>query len=198
MVESEDNGTAATTESNAGAGSGCSRLFSTVFFAAVCALLSVLVFYTVYMFATAGPRLPEIDQAALDEARDAWRQNGPSDYNIEVAVTGPRAAVYRVEVRGGKATKALRDGDPLTDARTLGTWSVPGMFDTLQLDVDHIDKPIEINARESHFVSPRAEFNSQYGYPSRYRRIEWGSNMEAGWEVSVFEVVKPGNSTASN
>ena len=153
---------------------------------AACALLSALVIYAVYAFSTAGPRLPEIDQSQLDGARQKWQQNGPASYDITIAVSGTRAAVYHVEVRNRQAVRATRDGDALKDPRTLGTWSVPGMFDTMQSDVDHINEPIQISARESHRVSPQAEFDARYAYPRRYRRIEWGSSIEVGWEVTEF------------
>jgi len=156
----------------------------------VCALLTVVVYVVVYAFVTAGPRLPEVDQQRLDEARQTWQEHGPDRYNIEVTVTGPRAAVYRVEVRDGEAVSATRDGSPLKDRRTMGTWSVPGMFDTIQSDVDHAEEPIQVSPRESHYVSPRAQFHPQYAYPQQYRRIEWGSDLEAGWEVTAFEIVE--------
>ena len=164
---------------------GCSGRFLAIMLGAFLAMLTLLA----YLFFTAGPRLGEVDQTRLDKAQQLWKRNGPANYDIEVAVTGPRAAVYRVEIREGNAVTAMRDGSPLKDARTLGTWSVPGMFDTMQSDVDHASEPIQINARESHFVSPRAEFHPQYGYPQRYRRIEWGSDMEVGWEVTEFLLV---------
>ena len=160
---------------------------SAVIWGAIAALLSAVVIWVIFAFATAGPRLPEIDQAQLDAARQKWKANGPSDYDITVAVSGTRAAVYHVEVRDGKAIQATRDETPLTDPRTLGTWSVPGMFDTMQSDVDHIDQPIQISEKESHHVSPRAEFHPELGYPIRYRRIEWRSNIEVGWEVTDFQ-----------
>ena len=98
-----------------------------------------------------------------------------------------------MEVRNGQAVRATRDGDELKDPRTLGTWSVPGMFDTMQSDVDHITEPIPISARESHRVSPQAEFDTQYAYPRRYRRIEWGSSIEVGWEVTEFQPRESGD-----
>ena len=133
---------------------GCSRHLGAIALAALCAIATL----AVYVFFATGPRLPEIDQAKLDEAAARWEVNAPESYNVTVAVTGPRAAQYYVEVRDGKATKALRDGSPLTDARTMGTWSVPGMFDTIQADVEHATEPIQISAKESHYVSTRAKF----------------------------------------
>ena len=162
---------------------------SPIFWGLVCSALTLLVVWAVYAFTNAGPRLPAIDQQKLDEARATWKQHGPANYDITVNVRGTRAAIYHVEVRDGEAIRATRDGDPLTDDRTLGTWSVPGMFDTMQSDVDHIDEPIQVNAREAHHVTPCAIFDPACGYPSHYRRIEWGSSVEVGWEVTEFAIV---------
>ena len=155
---------------------------------AACALLTAVVIWAIYAFVSAGPRLPEIGQAKLDAARQKWKQNGPANYDITIAVTGTRAAIYQVEVRNGQAVRATRDGDELKDPRTLGTWSVPGMFDTMQSDVDHITEPIPISAREANRESPEAD-----AYPRRYRRIEWGSSIEVGWEVTEFQPRESGD-----
>lgn len=145
--------------------------------------------YTLWRSLPSGPRLAEIDRASFDAARAKWKASGPASYDIQIAVEGLQRAVYRVQVRDGKAVSATRNDAPLTDPRTIGTWSVPGMFDTIASDVEHSEEPIEISARESHYVSPRALFDEQYGYPARYRRIEWGSNVEASWTVTEFRFV---------
>src|SRR5687768_4933472 len=51
-----------------------------------------------------GDALPEMTPADYLAARDKWRANAPPDYDIEVQVSGVRAATYRVEVRDGEAT----------------------------------------------------------------------------------------------
>ncbi len=150
----------------------------------------VMIAYSLWTSMPSGPRLAEINRASFDAARAKWKANGPANYDIEVAVEGLQKAVYRVQVRDGKAVSATRNGAPLTDPRTIGTWSVPGMFDTIASDVEHSEEPIEINSRESHYVTPLAAFDEQYGYPARYRRIEWGSDVEASWTVTDFRIVR--------
>lgn len=138
-----------------------------------------------------GPRLPEIDQASLDAARKLWRDAGPSDYDIEVQVEGSQPAVYRVSVRGGTAASATRNGAPLDNPRTFATWSVPGMFGTVQSDVDHRRQPIQLGPHEEHFVTPLGRFDPTYGYPAAYRRIEWGGDVEVTWRVVSFQPQTP-------
>lgn len=132
------------------------------------------------------PRLtPELFRAAVEK----WKRGGPRDYDIEVQVTGSQPATYYVEVRGGEARLALRNGRPLTQRRTFSTWSVPGMFATMARDVDALERHAAGQADASTpEVNLRATFDARYGYPARYRRIQYGSSVEVEWHVVRFEV----------
>jgi hypothetical protein len=127
-------------------------------------------------------------------ARDRWRANGPKDYDVEIKVSGPQAATYRVQVRGGLAQAAWRNGHPLQQRRTFGTWSVDGMFSTIARDIDVLERraagQADINETE---LILRAEFDPQHSYPRIYKRIEWGSRRgstatTAEWVVEEFRV----------
>jgi hypothetical protein len=164
---------------------GDSRL-AAIFAGAALALLTV----SIYFYWRSGPRLAEIDDARLAAAREQWKQQGLASYDMEVTVSGRQAAVYRVEVRDGKVTNATRNGSPLRDERTLGAWSVPVMFDTIAVDLQAAKNPIRINPREVQRVAPLGVFHPQFGYPERYRRVQWGADMDAAWVVTSFQVVK--------
>jgi hypothetical protein len=165
-------------------GSG-SRLLA-IFAGAALALVTV----SIYFYWRSGPRLGEIDDARLAAARELWKQHGPASYDIEVTVSGPQAAVYRVEVRDHLVKVATRNGSPLRDQRSLGAWSVPVMFDTIAVDLRAAKNPIRINPKEVQGVTPLGVFHPQYGYPERYRRVQWGADMDASWVVTSFHVVK--------
>jgi hypothetical protein len=125
----------------------------------------------------------------LDAARERWRSNGPRDYNLDVHVTGLRAADYHVEVRDGRPQRATIDGRPLRDPRTLGTWSVPGMFSTIGSDVQHVEQRDKQANPRSARLTLRADFDPRYGFPRRYHRMEWGeagSDQEVTWQVTGF------------
>ncbi len=140
-----------------------------------------------------GDPTPPLTPAIFDAAHERWKAAAPPSYDIEVRVTGPQAATYRVEVRDGKPQAAFRNGQPLTTRRTFGTWSVPGMFGTMSRDVDAI-----ANAAAEHKQMPlilRAEFDAKYAYPARYRRIDNGSrkggdSIAVAWDVTEFRVTK--------
>jgi hypothetical protein len=117
-----------------------------------------------------------------------------------VAVAGRQAARYYVEVRAGEVRVATRDGQPLRQERTRGTWSVPGMFGTIQTDIANLEKQ---QAGTADPTTPqlllRGVFDPQLGYPVRYLRTElrkWGNNLEVSWEANL-EVVGPSSEEES-
>lgn len=151
--------------------------------------LGVVVTLIVFRWQYADP-FPEITPADFQAARQRWEQQGPQNYNIEVQVTGTRAATYRVQVRDGAATAAWINATPLPQQRTWGTWSVRGMFGTIARDIDALERRAAGQADKSTpRLTLRAEFDERTGYPIRYRRIQWGSPVEVTWEVTQFEVL---------
>jgi hypothetical protein len=133
---------------------------------------------------------PTLTPEIFRQARAQWREAEPASYDIEIRVTGAQPAVYRVEVRDGEPQAAWRNGNPLLARRTFGTWSVPGMFGTMSRDVEAVERH-EQGKADPHAprLTLRAEFDSEYGYPARYRRIQWGSSVEVAWEVTEFRVI---------
>jgi len=138
---------------------------------------------------------PRLTSELLAAARKRWDAAAPANYDVEVRVSGPQAATYRAEVRGGEARAAWRNGKPLSSARTFGTWSVPGMFSTIGRDIEAVQRRAEGRAPPgSPELILKAEFDHEYSFPRRYRRIEWGSRkgstaVAASWEVVEFRVV---------
>lgn len=131
---------------------------------------------------------PPLTRARFDEAKQRWQQHGPANYDIEIRVDGRQKANYAVSVRDGDVTAATRDGSPLTQRRTQDTWSVPGMFDTMRVDLENIEKRTQGKADASTpHVRARVEFDTRLGYPKRFVRIEEtkrDGNFEVYWEVT--------------
>lgn len=152
--------------------------------------LATLVFFALQYRDPTPPLTPEIFNAALTR----WKAAAPPNYDIEIRVTGPQAATYRAQVRGGKPHAAWRNDAPLTSLHSLGTWSVPGMFGTISRDIEAIERRAAGRAMPgSPELILKAEFDPQYSYPRRYRRIEWGSRrgsdaVTVTWEVVGFRV----------
>lgn len=135
---------------------------------------------------------PELTPHSFAAALERWQSREISDYDAEIRVTGPQPATYRVQVRGGEAQAAWRNGSPLRTRRTFGTWSVPGMFSTISRDL----AALELAAREGRPppLIVRARFQDQWGYPERYQRIDNGSrrggdSSTVTWDVLHFQVI---------
>jgi hypothetical protein len=136
---------------------------------------------------------PSLSPKQFHAAHDHWKSHKISNYNIEIKVTGPQASVYRVEVRDGEAVAAWRNGQPLNQHRTFGTWSIPGMFSTISRDVEAIELA-EKQGQQRPLIL-RAEFQAESGYPEHYRRIDNGSrkgsdSITVTWDVTEFRVVE--------
>ncbi len=135
--------------------------------------------------------VPSFSRADFDRAWDRWQSMEPSAYRITIRVVGPQPATYAVEVRDGEVRRATRNGNPLTQQRTMGTWSVPGMFDTMEYDLNSVhatgDEPVGSTA-----LSLRADFEPTYGYPRRYLRSDATMGTTTYWEVKTFDLLDQG------
>ena len=154
--------------------------------AAACTVLIWIVFLR--------PQQQHITRDALEAARQRWQAARIDNYDLEVQVSGRQPAVYSVQVRGGDVRQATHNGNPIRGQRSQTTWSVPGMFGTIAIDVQTVER----------FQSGRAErtaqqllllgwFDPQNGLPRKYHRIEKvkrGSNRDVTWEVTKFDVVR--------
>lgn len=139
-------------------------------------------------------RLPVLTPERFQEARMLWQRAGPSNYDLTVKVAGRRAATYHTQVRDGAVAVSTHNGQPIRP-RSRDTWSVPGMFATMQSDVDNLVRHQQGTADASTpQVHLRALFDPDCGLPLRYHRTElrrWGNNQEVSWEVVSFEVGPP-------
>lgn len=152
------------------------------------AMLLIVGLIAIGKFARRG-QLPILDRSGFNAARSAWIDAEPSDYDITIEVTGRQPAIYRAQIRGGETINASRNDTPLTQKRTLRTWSVPGMFDTIESDVESVE--LFASGKGDAWtpnLTLRAEFDPEWHFPSRYRRIEWGSSYEVLWQVKEFKL----------
>ncbi|MEM8678591.1 MAG: DUF6174 domain-containing protein, partial [Planctomycetota bacterium] len=147
----------------------------------ILAVLGVMFFLALRWFA--GDRLSPLDLRRFNDARLAWEADPAEDYRITTEVMGRQPARYTVEVRLGRPRVAFRDGKPLKDQRTFQTWTVDGMFATMEHDVDR-----NAEAEGSLPLHLAAEFDPLWHFPAEYLRVEWGTSMEVAWRVTEFIV----------
>src|SRR5262245_50472209 len=151
-------------------------------------IAGLVVTLAILRFRLADPT-PALTTEAFRQARERWRQRGPADYDIDVEVQGPQPGKYQVQVRAGQAVAAYRNDGALKQQRTLGTWSVAGMFGTIARDVEQVEKRRAGQAdRNTPDLTLRASFDPELGFPRRYLRMEAGSTQDVTWEVNRFEI----------
>ena len=134
--------------------------------------------------------LPAISAEDLRRARQKWDRADITNYAVKVVVRGRDVSSYRVNVRDGVVQAAFRDDQPLRQERTWGTWSIQGMFETIETDMPsfelHREGKAELGTPQ---LALRGEFDDKLGIPRRYQRTEmrkFGSNLEVSWEVAEF------------
>jgi hypothetical protein len=130
-------------------------------------------------------RLPLLTEAELERAKKLWQEHGPTDYDIDVEIRGAQPGVVHAEIRHGAVLAQTRD-NRVPPQWTWDTWSVPGLFGTLEQDMEIAENPErEIQAAKGTKWQLRCEFDPRYGYPRRYHRLVTGG-PEVYWQVTSF------------
>jgi hypothetical protein len=131
---------------------------------------------------------PLLTREAYEVAAQRWDAHGPASYDLDLELSGNRPGKIHVEVRGGQATRMVRDGVEPKQQRTWYYWTVPGQMDMIAEELDMAEDPAKaFNAPGATAVIQRAEFDPQYGYPRVYHRIVQGTDFEILWKVTKFE-----------
>jgi hypothetical protein len=150
-------------------------------------LLSVAIGLVAWIVIESRSRIPELTRADFDAALARWEKTQLHDYLIETTVVGRQPATYNVRIESDRVVSATRNGHPLKDQRTLGTWSIPGMFRTIEHDLLATEAPQDGADGMSRDLHLRAEFDPVWGYPQRYLRVEWGTDAQVSWTVDQFD-----------
>lgn len=127
--------------------------------------------------------LPEITHESLAAARARWKEKGPQSYAIRVELTGINAGTMEVEVDRGSVT-AVSYNDRPADPEVGEFWTVPGLFDVIEGDLDSCAKATKNGARDATTpIFSRGQFDPQTGAPTAYRRIT-PSGTDAEWRIT--------------
>ena len=154
-------------------------------------LILVLATIAILRFAVAR-RLPALTAESLQTAEQRWRTNGPANYNMDVEIEGNRPGIVQVEVRKQVVTKMVRDGQIPSQQRTWEVWSVPGMFETLEREIELAEDPErEMQVKSGTKLWLKSEFDPYYGYPNRFHRAVFGGGPEVYWHVTHFQMKDP-------
>ncbi len=148
----------------------------------------------VWVLATRRP-LPDLTPQRLHQAQQRWKASGPDSYTLEILLgtTNPNAddgskERIVVQVRQGEVVHAeRRPGGPLP-RRSWAYWSVPGLFDVLQRDLENRQRSQKVfGVSDPSMIVLRCRFDPQYGFPTHYQRYVRTRGMQSQWVVVRFQ-----------
>lgn len=129
--------------------------------------------------------VPRLSQADFDAAVERWQSHGPASYDCEIVIFGNRPGNVQVQVRNGQVVKMVRDGEIPTARRTWDVWTVEGMFDTIERELEIAEHPEQALGGSSQ-PTLYARFDGTLGYPEIFRRSVPGGQQEMAWEITRF------------
>lgn len=120
---------------------------------------------TVFFFVIREPT-EQLTIELLASARQRWRLAKIADYDLRYRM---HESEYAVRCRGGTVIEAQVDGNAAM-SRELSNYSVEGLFDILELDLENLADPNGPFGRTAQQVIVRVRFNREFGYIERYLR----------------------------
>ncbi len=123
-----------------------------------------------------------LTRAALDAARATWKRVAIAHYEFEIEVSGTQQGHHSVTVRGGKVIAMTTDG-AATLPHVHKFWTVEGMFDFLEAELDRAGRRLPETSAE---VILQAHFDGTRGYPLRFVRHVTGETGSIEWEMRRF------------
>jgi hypothetical protein len=148
-------------------------------FAIVCVIVA-LEFFVV-------ERIPLLTESELNNAKKLWGEHGPVSYDMDIELRGAQPGTIQTKVRDRVVEAETRNGR-VPAKHTWETWSVAGMFETLEQDMEIAENPeTVIGASPGTKWQLRCEFDPKLGIPRRYHRLVSGG-PEVYWRITRFEV----------
>jgi len=131
-------------------------------------------------------RIPLLTELELEAAKKRWQEHGPVSYEMDIELRGAQPGRVQLSVRNRVVAAETRDGR-VPKEHTWETWTVPGMFNTVETDMEIAENPEQtIQAAPGTKWQLRCEFDPKLGIPRRYHRLASGG-PEVYWRVTHFE-----------
>ncbi len=142
----------------------------------------VLVIGALVAFLIVRDPLDPLTPENLAGARKLWRESGIRDYDFRYEMSG---STYDVFVREGGVRRLLRDGAS-TSTHSPELFTVEGIFEVLDLELDQRDKVSQPSAVARPAMLLYVRFNAEYGYVERFIRVVGGSGKSHGLQTLSF------------
>jgi hypothetical protein len=137
-------------------------------------------------------RISELTPDTLRAAQDQWEKSGPASYRMVVETSGDHmdTSKYEVQVRAKAIVKLERNGSPLQPEAGGNSYTVEGLFHTLDQEIDLKGKPQLLGAPPGYSSYPMASFDGATGRLIRFQRSVGGTKNSIEIIVREFEVLK--------
>jgi hypothetical protein len=150
-------------------------------------LLGLLLPVLLIAYLRSGGRLAVLTPDRLEAARSRWQAHGPAGYEMELRIGGRQPGVVHIVVQHDQPTAMTRDGVTPKRRASWNAWTVPSMFDTLEIELAGAANPERgFGAPSGARVIERADFDPETGYPRAYERFVLGTALDMSWQVVRF------------
>ncbi len=163
-------------------------------YAVLGAVLGTALSGVVWVLATRNP-LPALTSQRLEQARELWQRHGPESYRMTILLGSPQQQAAGeevprivVQVEKGKPISVTQQPGGMLPRRVWDYWTVPGLFDVLQRDLENRQHPQRaFGVSSPEMVVLRCRFDPQYGFPRQYQRVVRSRGLQSRWTVTHFE-----------
>jgi len=137
-------------------------------------------------------RLSELTPEALHAAQAQWEKSGPASYRMVVETSGDHmdTSKYEVMVRAKSVVTLERNGSSLEPEAGGNSYTVEGLFHTLDQEIDLKGKPQLLGAPPGYSSYPMASFDSATGRLQRFQRSVGGTKNSIEIIVREFEILE--------
>ena len=137
-------------------------------------------------------RISELTPDTLHSAQAKWEKFGPPSYRMVVETSGDRMekSRYEVVVKAKMVVALRRNGSPLQPEAGGNSYTVEGLFRTLDQEIDLKGKPQLLGAPPGYSSYPMASFDGATGRLLRFQRSVGGTKNNIEIIVPEFEVLE--------
>ena len=138
-------------------------------------------------------RISDLTPDVLRTAQTQWEKSGPASYRMVVETSGDRMekSKYEVTVNAKTVVKLVRNGTPLQPEAGDNSYTVEGLFRTMDQEIDLKGKPQLLGAPPGYSSYPMASFDRATGRLLRFQRSVGGTKNNIEINVREFEVLGP-------
>ena len=151
-----------------------------------CVVLGVVGGLVLFVLTSVRRPPPAMTAEDFQAAFARWDAQRPANYEMQLRRWGRQSGTVQVTVENGQPIAVIEDGT-LARPHTWEHWTVDGLFNIIQQDLEGLDQPERaFGVAGAEELAQQAEFDPQLGYPRRYRRAVVSTGDAIEWEITEF------------